>query len=106
VDEEDDSFDSSSASDGDSDRSIAGDDSDGDNVNPYADGTLFLPGMLSVDFGDDGRSVVSNGSTRTGITGSTRTGVTGRSERTGGTGGTKSSRRAKDVCAFNVVMVG
>jgi hypothetical protein len=41
MDEEDDSFDSSSDSGEESDESVGADDSDGDSANPYADGTPF-----------------------------------------------------------------
>ena len=99
MDEEDDSYESSSGSE-DSGEDTAEEGSDGE-ANPYADGTpppcfstpvgvVALTVVRGVDFGDDVRSTV------TGVSG-VRSNLTTRTEKTGVTTATGKSKKHKDV---------
>lgn len=107
MDEEDDSYESSSNSGSESEE-LTGNQSDGESANPYAEGQLpnnhptfpflFLPPhltcracvsfdmLLRTDFGDDARSVAT-----------ARSVMTTRTDRTTGTTTTARAKKAKDV---------
>jgi hypothetical protein len=89
VDEEDDSYESSTE-EGESDSSVA--EGSDDEANPYADGFSDALEGVTVDFGDDARSTITHNTTK-----SVRT------ERTAATNATAKSKKHKDVLSLFLV---